>query len=381
MRSRADHLVSHAPQGNARPEAYGWLAAVLSDGKHFVGYDELPIETLLATAELEEVTPLLEKRLREREGWETIPLALRDSLGVATRKAAMAALFREREIRRISRALEAAGIQALLLKGNALGFWLYPNPALRISNDIDLLVPSRVEAIRAMAAFAELGYTMEPAPGDQIHEMKGQLIVDGVPLCEIDLHDRLLNAPIYAETFSFDELWGEAMVLPSLGDAVRLLSPQHAFAHACMNRALDAQLGIRDRLKLLHDFHLFCARSNAAGWEPLVALLRVKQISGTGLYSLCNAIRILGTHVPEAVLDALAEQAGTEALDWRRFRDWPYMQWRNLEALPTPMARIRWLWQRLAPAPSRSPMLNKADNRLIHHGRRIARLVRRLRRP
>ena len=370
------HVTSSAVDPSA--DARAWIAMVLSDGRQAIGPGDRSIETLLTVATEEDVLPLLERRLRDRDGWQLLPQPFRDRLASAARAAAVTALFREREIRRIAKALADAGARALLLKGNALGLWLYSQPYLRTTSDIDLLAPSRSDAMRAREAFEGLGYTMDSVPGSMIHEMKGRLIVDGVSRSEIDLHDRLLNAPLYAGVFSFDELWNGAVEMPSLGEALKVLAPSHAFAHACMNRALDVQLSVPDRLKLLYDVHLFCADLDRGGWARQLELLRQKGISGSCLLSIADAMHALGSRVPEQVLAELASQAEGESLDWRRFRDWRYMQWRNLRALPDFSSRIIWLWQRLAPSRHHLQDLYGESNRWKQMSRRMGRLLNRL---
>ncbi|MER3458636.1 MAG: hypothetical protein C4309_08450, partial [Chloroflexota bacterium] len=54
-------------------------------------------------------------------------------------------------------ALEAASIPAIVLKGPALALTIYPDPALRVIGDLDLLV-RREQVEQAMAALHSLGY-------------------------------------------------------------------------------------------------------------------------------------------------------------------------------------------------------------------------------
>ncbi|MDD1701600.1 MAG: nucleotidyltransferase family protein [Methanoregula sp.] len=67
-------------------------------------------------------------------------------------------LYHENQIRRVTTALEDAGIPVLLLKGHALARTVYPDPALRHSADIDLLVKPE-DVPKCEPAFARLGYT------------------------------------------------------------------------------------------------------------------------------------------------------------------------------------------------------------------------------
>lgn len=75
------------------------------------------------------------------------------------------------ELRKVERVLNRDGINALLLKGNALGIWLYQEPYLRVNSDIDLLFESRQSAELAVAAFSELGYMLSFTPAVNNYEM------------------------------------------------------------------------------------------------------------------------------------------------------------------------------------------------------------------
>lgn len=63
-----------------------------------------------------------------------------------------------RQIQVLTRALEEAKIPVLLLKGPALARTVYPDPALRHSSDIDLLVKPE-DVLKCEPVFSQLGYT------------------------------------------------------------------------------------------------------------------------------------------------------------------------------------------------------------------------------
>jgi len=69
-------------------------------------------------------------------------------------------LLAGRQIQTVTGALEAAGIPVILLKGHALARTVYPDPALRQSSDIDLLV-KRGDMIQSEAILTRLGYTCQ----------------------------------------------------------------------------------------------------------------------------------------------------------------------------------------------------------------------------
>ena len=71
---------------------------------------------------------------------------------------AVRSLLTGRQIQTVVSALENAGIEVLLLKGPALARTVYPDPATRLSGDIDLLVKPE-ELYKCGKIFSDLGYS------------------------------------------------------------------------------------------------------------------------------------------------------------------------------------------------------------------------------
>lgn len=65
--------------------------------------------------------------------------------------------------------------------------------------------------------------------------------------------------------------------------------------HACMNRALDMQNGLPDRLKLLYDIHLLLGRMDDQAWDALIELARAKNMAGVCLRSIDDTIAVFAT--------------------------------------------------------------------------------------
>jgi len=357
---------------------HDWLTAALRGDVQLPALAAIAPDELIAFAIDQGVLPLLESRLRASGHFASVPPALQQALVPHVRQAVVQDLFRTGEMRRLAPALQAVGIRALLLKGNAVAHWLYPESHLRPSSDIDLLLPSRADAERAACAAQPLGYALGFQPKGSNFEMTAQRVIDGVSRSELDLHCRLLNSAAYAEIFSFAELWQESIPLPVLGEGLRGLSPRHALAHACLNRALDMQIGVPDQLKLLYDIHLLVGRMHEADWADVLAMAQRKAIHGVCLRSIVDARTYFHSDVPAHVMEALQRNADAEPVDWRRLDDWRYMQWQNLKALPTTGARLRWLWQRLVPSSSHLRHMYGQGSWLALMGRRLRRGMKRL---
>jgi hypothetical protein len=355
-----------------------WVAAALRS-ESLVETANLSARELIDAAEQEGLLPLLDWQLRRWADYRELPEILRDELTARARTSAAGSMFASHEVRRVSQALAAAGIQTLLLKGHAFALWLYPQPNLRVCGDIDLLVESREVAERAAAVLSDLGYELAFSPGSMFYEMSSRLTVDGRLRSEVDLHSRLVNVPVYADRLEFRELWADSIALPGLDASVRGLSPNHALVHACMHRAVDMFQHGPEKLKWLYDIHLLLARMDQDGWARLQELCREKGLSGVCLRSFDEAAWWFGRTISEGNRAALLQSANVEGLDYRRIHDWRYIQWQNFRALPDTRTRLRWLRERMLPTTSHLRELYGNASLVSLLVRRMDRMLARLR--
>lgn len=325
-----------------------WLTALLRDDRppwSASAVDDLA--TLVDVATREGIVALAHERLRAQD----YPDALLAAFAGAARAEAAQALMREGECKRVLAVIASAGLQALLLKGSALAYWAYAAPHLRECVDIDLLLRSRADVDKAINALTGIGYCLREreVPGDLIsYELTCIRKASTGARVDLDLHWRLVNAPLFANRLEPDELWREAMALPRLGPAAFGLSPVHALLHACMHRLLNLQFGDGDRLKWLYDLHLLAGRLGTDDWQRLLALARQRGLAGTCLHGLQAAGRDFGTMIPAPITADLIEASAGESLDVNKVDRWLYMQKANCLALPGAL-RLRWLRQRLLP--------------------------------
>jgi Uncharacterised nucleotidyltransferase len=110
--------------------------------------------------------------------------------------------------------LEAAGTRAVPLKGPFLAERLHGDPALRQSDDVDLLVSAR-DMPSAIATLERIG-AVRPRHGDGLPQLHHHFrIGDGAP---IELHwriywfDRSYTDRLLARTVRYDELWRPSAV-------------------------------------------------------------------------------------------------------------------------------------------------------------------------
>ncbi len=183
-----------------------------------------------------------------------LPLAVKRQLQGLYLRHRHANTVRLRILRNIVAAYSAANIQALLLKGAALSYLVYPEPALRPMSDLDILV-AQADLPRAQTVLAELGFALPSPPQRALlhrHLTAATLHAEGVAV-HVELHHRLSsnyfdNASAYVQSlippiFNFQTKPDEMAAMPysltldgltawtlSLEDTLGYLS-QHLVSH------------------------------------------------------------------------------------------------------------------------------------------------------
>ncbi len=122
---------------------------------------------VLQRARAHGVAPLVLSRLAELPPG-TLDEELAAEIVAARRGWTARHLIQEKELLRASEILAGEGIRPLVLKGPAVGRMAYPDPSLRASADIDLLIPAerRRDAVEALAG---AGYTVLRRYPDWFH--------------------------------------------------------------------------------------------------------------------------------------------------------------------------------------------------------------------
>ena len=111
---------------------------------------------LLAMADMHRLQPLLYWRLiKERQ--LVLPKEVTERLTISLRKSAMRMLQIQAELVCLSRILDLAQVDYMVLKGAYLAFDIYPNSALRPMRDIDILV-AEAQIHQAYQLLLDSGY-------------------------------------------------------------------------------------------------------------------------------------------------------------------------------------------------------------------------------
>lgn len=306
---------------------------------------ELPVERrdLMAVASTEGVTALVAQRIHALHDEE-----LRAAFATRARGMAAASMLRDAEGKRVSAILEEAGIACLLLKGSALGWWLYPLPYLRETADFDLLFKSAAHAKRAARLLEAHGYSRGEYFGSMAHEVTVRRSTSTMTM-DLDLHWRLFNSPLFADVLPNSDLFAESMAISAFHEGARGLSVVHATVHACLHRAMNLHMGVGDRLKWLFDLHLLSDRLSADDWTRIIAIGREHKVATFFLDALVATQEAFSTRIPGPVLVELTSHSQAEGIDCTRLGEWRYMQRLGVARIPTVAGRLRWLKGMLFP--------------------------------
>jgi hypothetical protein len=219
----------------------------------------------------------------------------------------------ERVLLRARACLWRAGIPSRALKGVALAHTAYPDPAVRVFGDVDLLVPSgrMTEAVDALQReFATTRVQPELAPG--FDDRFGKEVMMRCGDVELDVH-RIFVEGALGLTIDTDELFAPPMRFALGGMELEALPMPQRLLHACYAAALGdwpprlvslrdvAQLVLYEQPNLVDVLmmarHWQCevvvARAVTTAWERLQLLDRPPIVEWAARYAPSRRERVL----------------------------------------------------------------------------------------
>ncbi len=207
--------------------------------------------------------------------------------------------------------LAEAGVDALVIKGTALAYALYNDPAIRKRGDSDVLV-RRSQLDAARAALREAGLV----PHGDYHfgqetwrQQRGKGFIHYV-----DLHWEVTGPPSLRHLLDVEECFERAVALPRLAPSARMIEPVHALLRGAINQALHGVHGYfeggeklfeESRLIWHYDAHLLARSFGNADWERLVDLATSRGLAPMVASLLSGARASCGTEIPAGVMARL----------------------------------------------------------------------------
>lgn len=214
------------------------------------------------------------------------------------------------EIERVLMAVTQAGVEFIWMKGAALAYTVYPNPACRARGDLDLWI--RMEDLsRATVALEGLGYHLknkEDRPEALILLVGGeqQMVGQGLGLELIELQWPAIRSEWVRHTTAVDHagIWQRRLSMIWGDKSFCIMAPEDALIHLCVHQAINHQFGM-SWLRNLLDIHLLVTRYEL-DWSQVAARASQWRLATVVWTVLSLAQRLLGTAAPDAFLQSLS---------------------------------------------------------------------------
>lgn len=261
--------------------------------------------------------------------------------------------LRAAEMRRVIDVLAAGGVRAVILKGSALAYTLYPAPWCRTRADLDVLV-ARADRAEAGRLLQSIGY----APGDLVsgtwlmqQDLWERELVPGATQM-VDVHVEFTNRAFFAAHFPASAGLAHAVPAPFAGPNGWQLDAADALMFSCVHRVAHHS---RDR-RLIWSSDI-ARQAQACGDSDVAALL--SRAPALGIASICaqelsHAKQIWGGDAGAFTPHVIAALSASGARETSR----AFLQddrgpagdlWLDLRALPGWAARARLIIEHLLP--------------------------------
>lgn len=259
-------------------------------------------------------------------------------------------------------ALAGEKIVALLLKGSAVAYDLYPSPAVRARGDSDLLIaPGDLGVARSI--LARLGYRRHPldegiADDLALQEVWSQTCGAGTHH-HIDLHWQLLNAPALRGVLDFASCSVDPHPLPRLAPDALAMNRVLTLLHTCVHRAMHLTSpyfvnGLTyyggDRLIWAKDIDVLASALSDFEWQSFTRSALSQGVALVCLEGLNMANRTWGTPIPAEVLSSLAKAGKEQASNYLLGAHQMGRAWQDMRAIPGFRRKLAYISARALPS-------------------------------
>lgn len=229
------------------------------------------------------------------------------------------------------RRFEEKGIDAIVLKGPAIGLAAYGDVTLRAYGDMDLLV--RKEALGASRdLLVELGYAPLYDSNSEARLVRDQHALEFMNrTSKVELHWNLMEWHLAVPT-DVDELWRSAVFVECAGSRMKTLSLSNQFLFACAHGAKHRWLAVRWIMDIADlaagtsdsDFHAIV--DLAARWRCTrivrLALSLAAEVVGSSRSGMFSAL-FRPTRSTSSLVQTALIQLDLRAPSERRIASWP----------------------------------------------------------
>lgn len=255
--------------------------------------------SLLVLARDHGVFPLLAKALAETDAIAALPASLRQELEETRRKHVLFTLSLTAEFFRVADRFQAAGIEAVVVKGPVLGVQAFGDPGLRQYSDLDLVL-RHADVLRAARIMEECGFASQVPLDAAAKKIPGQfLFVREQTRSIVELHTertlRYFTRPIPIESF-----FARRTQVSLDGRRVPALCPEDTLVFICVHGSKH----FWERLMWIADVAGLLNRQMALDWGRVFAVARETRTERMVRLGLCLARDVLGAELhPQAATE------------------------------------------------------------------------------
>ena len=244
------------------------------------------------------------------------PVSVRDALKARSFDRACWELRHRAILEQMIDGLAARNVEPLFLKGTALAYSVYNEPAARDRGDTDLLIhPRDLEAARL--SLAACGFTTDEvnSEGDSALQEVWRLRADGYSHI-MDLHWAAFNTAYLDDVLAVEECFANAEPITRLHPWASRLLPAYCLLHTAIHRNLhrtapyfsggSVNFGA-NRLIWAMDIALLAQGFGDADWAQFVQLAKSKGVARAMGEALQFARSTVNASIPATVLDQFGE--------------------------------------------------------------------------
>ena len=255
----------------------------------------------LASAEAEGLAPALGFAFRATTP-DGMPVGVRERLSRHLAESVARQLILSRELGGLLRRFDAEGLPVIPLKGQLLGETLYPDPVLRPSSDLDMLI-RRETLLPADRLLQGLGYHRLADAHSWSFDIAYDraTVYEGAASVRVDLHWGLVSDPRY----SWNEgegltVWDRAVRIRVAGEEALALCPEdlllYLALHLAVHHGLAGLLWYWDLILLLDRWE------DTLDWQAVVARACRWRIRAALYFALVGLELFFGASAPASVI-------------------------------------------------------------------------------
>lgn len=279
------------------------------------------------------LAPLLYHQLKGMDP-TLVPPEVHHDLKRSHKTCLQARMVAGQQFRDISSNFNRQGIALIPLKGLALADTVYPDLALRPSNDLDLFI-ARKDLDQAKRALKQLGYTENRAcfPNQVSRGLKVTTNFVQNHKLPLDVHWHIIRPP-YNKYVPVDDLWRNAVSESLYGIDTLVFSPEYQLLHSCFHFAKHGYwrlLWLVDISELIHSYR------EMLDWRVIVNKTQEYRIERLIHRVLSIVKAIYNSPMPDFVLEDL------EPPSLRSLEDYVFSSLANPKVGPTKWILARFL--------------------------------------